>query len=110
MIQSARPVWPYDPAEVHGPGEYAWEVVPDPDWKPGAGWKCRAGAGPGHSACGEPSVARMNRWGREDGRGWWAYCEEHMHGMGRWFEDCIVVTWEPRRIGDPDQGGSESRK
>lgn len=108
-----RPPWPYDPAEVHGPGKYEWEVMPDPDWQvPVAPWmyRCRAGAGPGHLACGEPGAARVNRWGRDDGRAWWAYCADHMHAMGRWVQDGVVVTWEPHRIGEGDPGEPGGRE
>jgi hypothetical protein len=70
------------------------EAVPDGGWRLVIGKRCRFVVGPGHRACGRPSVAEFNR-GRyiRAGRGdsWWAYCDEHLYG--RWIEDGRVMNW-----------------
>ena len=60
------------------------------EWRPETGRRCRAGAGPGHRACGEPSVAAVNRGTIHYPR-WFAYCPAHMYG--KWIENGHVMCW-----------------
>jgi hypothetical protein len=89
---------PEPPAPVAG---YVWRAVEaGRDWRiqdagRSVAYRCRAASGPGHRACGKPSVAALNRGRHTADRGrvqsWWAYCAEHLYG--RWIEDGHVMEY-----------------
>ena len=85
---------PVDTREV--PEGYHLTAVPEStlssslEWRLEAGRPCRAGASAYTTACGQPSVAAMNR-GRRGREAWWAYCGDHLYG--RWIEDGQVMCW-----------------
>lgn len=81
------PRWSY----AEPPPGYARVARPAKDWRVQAGSGCRAAAGGGHHACGEPSVAALNRHGKGGCDVWWPYCPEHMYG--RWVEGDQVLGW-----------------
>lgn len=70
-------------------------AVPDPNWRPMLGKRCRRMTGPGRTVCREPSAAEMNRgYAARSGprrENWWAYCADHLYG--RWIEDGKVMHW-----------------
>jgi hypothetical protein len=88
--EMARPEPPEMPEGCHA------AAVPDPEWRLASGKPCRMGAGKGRPACGQPSVAELNRgysgWrGAKQLPNWWAYCGDHLYG--RWIEDGQVMHW-----------------
>jgi hypothetical protein len=71
-----------------------FEARPAAHWRLVTGRRCRFGAGYKHPACGQPSVAELDRsWrgGFKDGRQIWAYCEQHLYN--HWIEDGVVMEW-----------------
>jgi hypothetical protein len=84
------------------PDGYELVAVADPDWRPDSGHGCRR-QGPGRRACGEPSVAALNR-GRKTRHGrvddFWTYCVDHLYG--RWVESGQIMHWVLRETARED--------
>lgn len=59
-------------------------------WQLAEGKRCRAGASRGRKACGDPSIAELNR-GTDQYPAWWAYCPSHLYGQ--WVEDDQLMRW-----------------
>ncbi len=83
----------------------AWPVTPEghevvavpagEDWRLVTGKRCRSGAGYHHRACGQPSVAELNRSTIARPR-WFAYCGKHLYG--RWIENGQIMHWILRKM------------
>lgn len=77
------------------PDGFELVAEPDPDWRLVTGKRCRSGAGYHHSACGQPSVAELNRSTIARPR-WFAYCGKHLYG--RWIEGGQIMHWILRKM------------
>lgn len=71
--------------------------VPSENWRLATGKRCRAGAGPGRSACGRPSVAELCRYPSTRPELHWAYCLDHLYG--NWIENGQFMHWVLREKG-----------